>query len=773
MLRRLACIALIFAIMRTAVYANENTPGAVVARHIFYVATDGNDEWSGRLANVNENRDDGPFATLTRARDAIRQLKFRNDRQLDRPVDVLVRGGTYHFREPLRLSGGDSGTESYPITYAAYPKETPVLTGGMVIEGWQPYQGQIVKAHVPHVRAGWLSFRQLFYNGRRMIRARWPQFDDKDPLYGGWAFIEKVATTGDEPPQVFQFEEGTFPHRWANPHRSEIFVIPGRCWLSDSIPVRSVDWQKREIELTRPVGPSRMTLGRATHLQAGNRFYVENNLEDLTGPGQWCLDVETGMVYLWPPDNDLASAEVTAPAVERIVQMIGQVDAPVTHITFRGLTFTQTQVGWPTAESYYKTPNAGQTFYVENGEDCSIQDNHFVAVGGDAIRLQNRNARISITGNHIEQAGAYGILVGGIQRSYARHDTFSGDLPSPPEWHRDLFDRDTAVKAWPESREHLISNNHIHHVGVYEKHGAGISLFGVKGIDVTVSHNVIHHTPRFGIALLSGLGSVTVEYNDLQYISLETADTGALTANRWYTYDKDPELSRGNIVRYNRIRDCVGCGAYARRLEEGGGGLYGDRIWVPYYGWGIYFDNAPMDVIVEGNICARNTLGGIMISHYGKNVTVRNNIFVNSDKSQAYLLFRGQMSNIQFSRNIFAYSKPDALYVQFNTENELDLTTVLTECNRNIIFHAGGNRPELEDMPQASVAKAGGEDASLTSWQLWQRLGYDTNSVLADPKFVDPENDDYTLQADSPALKLGFEPIDTSRIGLLRDQTSE
>ena len=41
----------------------------------YYVATDGNDAWSGTLKAPNAAKDDGPFATLARARDAIRQLK--------------------------------------------------------------------------------------------------------------------------------------------------------------------------------------------------------------------------------------------------------------------------------------------------------------------------------------------------------------------------------------------------------------------------------------------------------------------------------------------------------------------------------------------------------------------------------------------------------------------------------------------------------------------------------------------------------------------------
>ena len=47
----------------------------------------------------------------------------------------------------------------------------------------------------------------------------------------------------------------------------------------------------------------------------------------------------------------------------------------------------------------------------------------------------------------------------------------------------------------------------------------------------------------------------------------------------------------------------------------------------------------------------------------------------------------------------------------------------------------------------------------------WQAMGFDTHSVIADPMFVDPVNDDFRLRANSPALKLGFQPIDLSKIG--------
>jgi len=364
----------------------------------FFVATDGNDNWSGTLASPNADKTDGPFATLTRARDAVRKLKYAEG--LQQPVEIQVRGGTYYLSEPLRLSAGDSGTTHFPITYTAYPGEKPILSGG------------------------------------------------------------------------------------------------------------------------------------------------------------------------------------------------------------------------------------------------------------DAIRLQNKNTRSRIVGNEIAYSGAYGIFLGSFQRGFSRHDTMSGDAPSPTEWYSYPEDRDVTVKAWPKSTHHLISNNHIHHVGVFEKHACGIAIAGISSIDNVLSHNLIHHTPRFGIGMMSGFGRVIIEYNELHHLSLETCDTGGITSNRWYTYEKDPDLCRGNIIRFNYIHDVIGCGAYDKKWEPEAGTKAGGRISVPYYGWAIYFDNGPMNVLVYGNITARNMLGGIMISHYCKNVTVENNIFVDSDQSQSYLNFGGKMENMMFRKNI-------------------------------------------------------------------------------------------------------------------------
>jgi hypothetical protein len=56
-------------------------------------------------------------------------------------------------------------------------------------------------------------------------------------------------------------------------------------------------------------------------------------------------------------------------------------------------------------------------------------------------------------------------------------------------------------------------------------------------------------------------------------------------------------------------------------------------------------------------------------------------------------------------------------------------------------------------------------DFAGKTFEEWQAAGQDQHSFIADPLFVDVEKHDFRLQPDSPALKLGFRPIDLSTVG--------
>jgi hypothetical protein len=156
---------------------------------VFYVALNGNDAWSGTIDTPNKKMTDGPFATISRARDAIRVLKRSQGGILKLPIVVFIRGGSYYLSEPILFAPEDSGTSETPIVYQAYPDEKPIISGGRKISNWQQ-QGQFWSARLPEVQSGKWNFRMLRVGDKWMRCARYPNFDENNPLTGGWLLVQ-------------------------------------------------------------------------------------------------------------------------------------------------------------------------------------------------------------------------------------------------------------------------------------------------------------------------------------------------------------------------------------------------------------------------------------------------------------------------------------------------------------------------------------------------------------------------------------------------------
>jgi len=190
-----------------------------------YVAPDGNDAWSGRLDKPNVDGTDGPLATITAARDAVRDLKGADP---GRPVTVLIRGGVYLMDEPFVLTPLDSGSADAPVTYAAYPGEKPVLSGGRAITDWQEGADGVWSATVP-ADEGWY-FRQLFVNGKRRIRARTPN--------EGYFFT--AGKVGDGNNTAFRYAAGDI-QPWDD--LADINAVVFHSWETSLLPIQEIDDQ--------------------------------------------------------------------------------------------------------------------------------------------------------------------------------------------------------------------------------------------------------------------------------------------------------------------------------------------------------------------------------------------------------------------------------------------------------------------------------------------------------------------------------------------------
>src|SRR5262249_14280404 len=156
-----------------------------------------------------------PFATLARAREAVRKRKAGGPPNAT--MTVLVRGGTYVLKDALVFGPEDSGTPEQRIVYAAHPGEKPVLSGGPENTRWKQGPGKCWVAEVPAARGGAWRFTQLFVNGKRQTRARLPDTDD----WRQWWRVE----AGPERAAVFRFPENTLKN-WPNVEDVDVNLIP-------------------------------------------------------------------------------------------------------------------------------------------------------------------------------------------------------------------------------------------------------------------------------------------------------------------------------------------------------------------------------------------------------------------------------------------------------------------------------------------------------------------------------------------------------------------
>ena len=93
----------------------------------FYLATDGNDAWSGSLAAPNGSNSDGPFASVARAQQAVQGV-LQNPQGRTTPIVVQIRQGAYYSSQTLTFTSADSGTSHLQVDWENYPSETPVIS---------------------------------------------------------------------------------------------------------------------------------------------------------------------------------------------------------------------------------------------------------------------------------------------------------------------------------------------------------------------------------------------------------------------------------------------------------------------------------------------------------------------------------------------------------------------------------------------------------------------------------------------------------------------
>lgn len=433
------------------------------AGETWYVAPDGRDAWSGKAAQPNAAKTDGPMATLSAAVEGARRSGA------GQPREIVVAEGEYYLDGPVTLDGRDSG-----LVIRGAKGGRVVLYGGRRITGWLPDGDGMYAAPLPEVKRGEWDFRALVVNGRLCPRARLPEegtFTHTSEFNVSW-----MSTTGggwQRKPAAEELTTMTYRPEdigaWFDAANAEVTVY--HMWDESMVGAAAIDRENHSITFSSPTGHPPGAFGV-------KKYVLWNLRQGMTRAGQWHLDRTAGKVVYKPlPGEDMAAATVLAPTMDYILRIRGAADRPAENITIEGLKLSVTST--PLIAGGFGAGRFDGAVDVSNARDCKLVDLEIFNVAGQGIKASGPG--LEVRGCHIHDTGACGLK-------------FSSDGAQ-------------------------ITDNHIHHIGRIYPSAIGLQC---GGRNFRVSHNAIHDTPYS--AVTGGGTDNLYEYNVMYHAMQELHD---------------------------------------------------------------------------------------------------------------------------------------------------------------------------------------------------------------------------------------------------------
>lgn len=466
-----------------------------------YVSPTGND--------ANTGTEDQPLQTLHRACEVVRR-QIAQSGSLRATITVWLGDGTYPVDHAIELSSQDSGTKDAPICYRAKPRAVVRLSGGRQIppDALRPVQDAAIlerldpaaRGHVLQVDLTSLGIGnfggavpdgkhgELFFNDRPLTVARWPNagFATVVDVAGG----QPISSHGIAGDTIGKFiYDGDRPSRWTKEKDAWAHGYWFWDWADGFQRLASIDTATKVIELT----PPHHNYGH----RKGQKYYVLNVLAELDQPGEWCLDRQTGLLYVWPPEPVENARIVFSTLEEPVIRLSG-----VSHVILRDL-------------------------IVENAR-------------GDGIEIQGGQSN-RVAGCTVRNLGGSAIVIrGGRDNGAASCDVYQVNTGI----RIDGGDRRTLTPAG-----NYAANNHIHDFARLRR--TYMPAIELSGVGNRADHNLVHDAPHWAISF--GGNENLMEFNEIHHVCQETGDVGVFYTGRDWTV-------RGNVIRYNFIHDVHGPG---------------------------------------------------------------------------------------------------------------------------------------------------------------------------------------------------------------------
>ena len=480
---------------------NGNPPPPPPSGNAFYVSTLGNDSWSGRLAEPNADGTDGPFATLERARDAM-----RSDGEID---TTYLREGTYHLNSTLELTSSDSG-----ISFLNYPGENPIVSGGETITGFVHEGNGVYSADVDtptgmHLRIG-DDVQKVAQTG---------DYDPSDPYESGWLFAE--ATSSGAKMDAFEMRRGDVdPFTLSDQIKIEV-VNPWR-WVSNMMDVDKIDFGSGRVDLSDNARYS---------LTDGSTYRFLNSADWIQDDGEFGWRASDGRLVVKTDDpSSLLQDGAVAGRLDTIIQLSHADNVTISGLTISDGTMDGHAVRLDNSDGVQITGNtilqAGNGVSMYNSSHNYISGNEISGMGSNGIGIRSGSGSSDsnqIVGNHIHDIGEFQINGVGVTITGGSGTLVSHNLMTDMTRHAvnigNRYNYDTVV----EYNEMLRTNQAGDDTGAIYQNGRkdiqSGSIFRYNyiddagGVETTSDFTWNHDAPGYGIYLDDQTNDVDVYGN--------------------------------------------------------------------------------------------------------------------------------------------------------------------------------------------------------------------------------------------------------------------
>ena len=488
--------------------------------------------------------------SIEEVRDLIREVRGNGD---DRHYTVLIEDGEYTITQIVfderdhdttwrSRDGGmvlSGGLRLDPKDFAPWDKNENIkvidLTKlGLGPDDWGSMDPLGGNTSVTAQETREIMPCELYWNGRRCVTARYPNGKE-------WLKTGVIIDNGDSGPDnprggTFAMDKKTAARAagWAFCEDIWVFGCFKYDWSDMSTPVKAFD---------NAAGTLTTEYASGYGYKEGGTYYFYNVLEELDAPGEWYLDRNAGLLYIWPPEGNFDDVRIDL-SLSTETLITGE---NLENVSFIGLTLQCTR---------------GDGI-VLSGDNLTVDHCLVRNIAGSAISVTGHNNTVS--DNEVSHVGNKGITIDG------------GDTETLTPGNSKAVNN--LVHDWPE---------------VNMNYKGGINIFGTGNL---AAHNELYNSPH--TAIFFGGNNHVIGYNLIHDVCLITHDAGAIYNGRsWHS-------AWGTAICNNVIYNLGGgeyepCGIY---LDDGLAGVtVENNLLVNVPGFALHFSGR--DLEVHGNVVA-------------------------------------------------------------------------------------------------------------------------------------------------------------------------